>query len=283
MAVSASSSVQQARQVIADQLREVREQAGLTGRAHARACGWDPAKTSRIEHNHAAPSVEDVRTWCRVCGVDDQADGLVESLRTVEGMFVEWQRMERSGLRHAQEAVRPLYERTRRFRSYNSWLVPGMLQTPAYTETVLRAAQRRRNLPDDVTQAVAVRLERQRLLTIGGRLFAFLLEESVLHSDIADSTTMAGQLHHLADAASLPSVSLGVIPRGVGRGHRPVEGFWIFDNAQVNVELVSGYLTVTQPREIEQYAKTFAELASMAVVGTEARALITRARSRLFA
>ena len=54
-------------------------------------------------------------------------------LRTVEDMFVEWRRMERTGLRRAQEAVLPLWERTRLFRAYSSWLIPGAVQTRAYT------------------------------------------------------------------------------------------------------------------------------------------------------
>lgn len=55
----------------------------------------------------------------------------------------------------------------------------------------------------------------------------------------------------------------------------PAEGFWIYDTAQVNIELVSGYLAITQPSEVAMYAETFAELAALAVYGAAARALIT--------
>jgi hypothetical protein len=69
-----------------------------------------------------------------------------------------------------------------------------------------------------------------------------------------------------------------VIPFGVGREAAwPVESFYMFDDAEVNVELVSGHLTVTQPREIEMYAQVFAELAEMAVFGTHARRLTSNA------
>ena len=57
----------------------------------------------------------------------------------------------------------------------------------------------------------------------------------------------------------------------------PVEDFWVFDERQVNVELVSGWLTLTQPREIATYAKTFSDLSDLAVRGAKARALITAA------
>jgi hypothetical protein len=45
----------------------------------------------------------------------------------------------------------------------------------------------------------------------------------------------------------------------------------------VSVELVSGYLTLTQAPEIAQYADTFTELAAHAVYGADARALIVQA------
>jgi hypothetical protein len=86
----------------------------------------------------------------------------------------------------------------------------------------------------------------------------------------------------LAEASFMPSVSLGVVPAGPDREvARPVEDFWIFDSAQANVELVSGYLTVTRPSEIAMYARTFARLAEVAVYGQAARDLIARARDEL--
>ncbi len=255
----------------------MREEAGLTGRDHAYACGWHGAKTSRIENNRTVPSADDIRAWCRACDADDQAADLVESLRAVEGMFIEWRRIERNGLRQAQETRASVYERTRRFRSYSSWLVPGMIQTPAFTESALRAIQRRRDLVDDVDKALAVRVERQRLLREGGRVFAFLLEESVLRSAVANAAVLSEQLQYLLDVARLPNVSIGIVPMSPGRAHVPVEGFWIYDNTQVNVELVSGYLTITQPGEVAMYAETFSSLASLAVYGSAARSLITSA------
>ena len=89
---------------------------------------------------------------------------------------------------------------------------------------------------------------------------------------------MAGQLGHLITVASLPSVSVGIIPTGLGRDAAwPVEDFWIFDDRQVNVELVLGWLTLTQPREIAMYARTFSERSEIAARGTQARTLITAA------
>ncbi|GAA4615831.1 helix-turn-helix transcriptional regulator [Actinoallomurus liliacearum] len=275
---SPSSSVQAARQAIADRLREIRVDAGLTAKALAFAAEWDRTKISKIEHASRPPSVDDIRRWCAVCKADDQAADLVASLRTVEGAYVEWRRLQRTGLRRLQESRVPLYERTRNFRVYCSQVVPGLFQTAAYAGALLSAITTFHDSPNDVEEAVAARMARSHVVRDGDHRFAVLVEESVLRYQVGGPETMAGQLHHLLDIMAMPSVSLGVIPFDHG-GRRmwTLEGFNIFDSAQVSVELLSAAVTVTTPGEVELYAKAFAELSTMAVFGTAARALITAA------
>jgi transcriptional regulator with XRE-family HTH domain len=160
VSVSPSSSAQAARQLLADRLREIRLHAALTGPELARDAGWHHSKVYRVENARTSPSAEDISTWCRVCHADDQTDDLVASLRTAEGMWIEWRRMERTGLRRAQEARIPLFERTRQFRAYSSWLFPGLIQTEGYTRAVLEAVRKRRGLIDDVDAAVLARMKR---------------------------------------------------------------------------------------------------------------------------
>ncbi|MEU2059488.1 helix-turn-helix transcriptional regulator [Streptomyces sp. NPDC013455] len=281
MAVSPSSHAQQARQALASRLTDLCRDAGLTGAELAERCGWSRSKSSRIMNARTPPSADDIRAWCQACGAEEQTADLIASLQTAEGMWVTWRRMERAGLKRAQEARMPLYRRTHRFRSYSSWLVPGMIQTQPYTTAALQAIQRRRGLVDDVADAVAARMERQRVLSERDRQFAFLVEESVIRSGIGGPEVMLGQLEHLIAVASRPNVSLGVVPMRPDRERWPVEGFWIYDAAQVNVELVSGYLTITQPSEVAMYADTFAELSQLAVYGAKARTLIKDAKERL--
>lgn len=183
--------------------------------------------------------------------------------------------MEQTGLKHAQESVLPLWERTRRFRIYSSWLIPGPLQTAPYIAALLTSIRDRRRLADDVEQAVRVRVDKQRVLHQGDHRFAIILEESVLRYRIGGPEVMAGQLRHLLVTASLPSVSLGIIPMAVDRTRLwPVEGFFLFDEAEVNVELVSAHLSVKHSHEIDMYAQTFSGLSELAIYGPPARDLI---------
>ncbi|WP_405603790.1 helix-turn-helix transcriptional regulator [Streptomyces sp. NBC_01410] len=276
--MTSSSSVQQAREALGKRLREIRKDSGLTGRELASRAGWHESKCSRIENGRTPPSDDDLRAYTLHCGAADQTADLIATARNIDGAYVEWRRMERSGLRRAQESVIPLWERTRHFRAYSSWLIPGPLQTRAYIEALLRAIRDRRALPDDLEEAVQVRVDKQRVLHEGPRRFAVILEEGALRHRIGGAATMAGQLGHLLSLATLPNVSLGVIPLSADRTALwPVEDFWIFDDAQVNVELVSAFLTVTQPHEVGMYAQTFVDLADLAVYGAAARALITSA------
>jgi transcriptional regulator with XRE-family HTH domain len=275
---SPSSSVQQGRQALGIRLRELRIDAGLTARELGRLMGRHGSKISRIEHGRAVPSAADIRAWCTVCGVPDQAADLVATLRAVEGMYLEWRRIECTGLRIENESLWPLFERTRRFRIYNPRVIPGLLQTEAYIRTVLRTIMVGRHLPDDVEAAVQARIDRQRIVRQGEHRFAIVLEESVVRSPVGGPEMMAAQLGHLLEASGRPSVSLGVIPLGTDRSEvRPVEAFTMFDDAQVIVELVSGRLTVTQPHEIAMYADVFKGLAEQAVYGAPARDLIADA------
>ena len=204
-----SSSAWQARQALGARLGEIRKDADLTGRALALLCGWHESKVSRIEHARTAPSADDIREWCQHCGAAGEIDDLLASLRSVEDMFVEWRRMERTGLKRAQQAVLPLWERTKVFRVYSSWIVPGAAQTGDYTKAVLKSIAARRSLPDDTDEAAAVRADRLRLLREGDHRFFIVIEESVLRTVIGGAEVMAGQLGHLITSCRFPRCRSG--------------------------------------------------------------------------
>jgi transcriptional regulator with XRE-family HTH domain len=280
-ASASSSSAQAARQRLADQLKEIRLDAKLSGRALASAAGWHGvSKVSKIEHGVRPPSAADIYDWCRVCGTGEgRAAELVAELRAAESMWQDWKRAERTGLLRLHVQVRDIFHRTRVLRAYTCKILPGLLQTADYTTAVLTAVRDSRNIPvDDVKATVVERTERKRVLREGDHRFVFLIEEAVLGYRIGGREVMTAQLQHLIELAALPSVVLGVIPGDADRSVRcPAESFTMFDMAQVSVEFVSGYLTISQPAEIAMYENVFAELMALAVVGQDARTLIERA------
>ncbi|WP_327073236.1 DUF5753 domain-containing protein [Kitasatospora purpeofusca] len=278
MPTSPSSSAQAARMALAARLDELMRDAGLKGGELSTRCGWHAAKTSRILNAKAAPTDTDIRAWCRACGADAQADDLIASNRAADSLYVEWRRLTRTGLRHAQQARVPLYTRTRHFRAYSSRVVPGALQTREYATALLRTVADVRRTPDDVADAVEARLARSGVVFESGRRFVAVIEESVLRYRLGNEAVMAGQLGHLLRIMSMPSVSLGIIPFTAGpRTMWPVETFNLFDDRQAGVELLSAQVTVTAPGDLALYNQAFARFAGLAVHGAAARTLITAA------
>ncbi|MFI5617478.1 helix-turn-helix domain-containing protein [Streptomyces sp. NPDC051567] len=272
----ASSSAREARKALGKRLAEIRNTAGLTKRALSVNLGWHESKASRFESGTRAPSERDLRDWCRACGADSEVEDLVTTARGIEGMYVEWRNMEGNGLKWAQESTLPLWDRTQHFRFYSPWLIPGPVQTASYIKALLTSIRDRRGVIDDVDSAVEVRLEKQKIVYTP-RTFAILLEESALYHRVGGTEVMAGQLGYLLSAMALPRVSVGIIPRITNRPLMPVEGFFMFDDHTVKVELVSAHLTVIQRHELAMYARTFGDLADLAVYGSAARELITAA------
>lgn len=268
-------AIGEARAALAARLREIRLDAGISAIDLARRAGWPRSKVSKIEHARQTPAADDIRVWCQHTGAPDQAADLIATRHALEGMWVELRRLARTGLRHWQDSFVSLWERTRQFRIYEAGVIPGLFQTPAYATARMRRIIEFSGIPDDLDEAVQARMDRQHIVHAADHTFAVVLEENALYARIGDRDMMTAQLAHLITIAIQPNVSLGIIPRDADRTMWASPGFWIYDDERVIVETPSAQLTITQPREVALYARTFAELSAMAVVGSAARRIIT--------
>ncbi|GAA4925687.1 helix-turn-helix domain-containing protein [Actinoplanes utahensis] len=282
MTTNPSSSAKQAQQALGVRLREIRRDAGLTGRALAAATGQHYTRVSKLENGVQQPTSDDIRDWCRACAADAEIPDLLATLRAVESAYVEFRRQARAGMKRVLGIRAPtLYEETRLFRIYEHNVIPGLFQTPDYCAAMLSFWSRFLDAPNDLEEAVAVRMERQRILYQRGKRFAVVLEEQALRTWFGDADTQANQLDRLLTVMSLPTVALGVIPLMVQRGAVPSAGFWMFDNQLVALETPTASIEVTQPSEIELYGRMFENLHQVALYGKPARDLITRVASEL--
>lgn len=281
MSTGRTSPAKQAREALGVRLREIRNEAGLTGRALAIAIGCHYTKISRIENGSQAPSEENIKAWCRACRADDQIPDLIAIARSIETMYVEWRRQTRAGMKRLMLSSVPRYERTKLFRIYEHNIIPGLFQTAEYSAAMLSYFIEFLDTPNDLDAAVEARMERQRIVYSGNRHFMVVLEEHAIRTRVGNLDTMSGQLDRLLGIVSLPRVSLGIIPAAAYRKVFTSVGFWIYDDAMVRVETPTASLEVTQPREIRLYAKMFEQLQRCAVYGAEARALVTCAMADL--
>lgn len=282
MATTPSSSVAAARQVIADRLREILRDSGLTSRAVARAAGWDETKCSRLIHGRTPPSDDDIRAWCTICEVPNEIPNLIAASRNAENAYIEFRRVQRSQKR-MQVMRTALYEESRLYRIYSSNLVPWPLQTASYIQAVMENFNRFHEAGNsDIPEGVKERLSRQRrYLGAGERQCDLVIEESVLYDRTFGNQVMREQLAHLLGRPPWPRMSLGIIPSGTRRANYPAETFSLYGDTAVVIETMSAIITVTQPREIGLYVQYFSAVSRSAVSGRAARELISDALSAL--
>lgn len=277
-----SDAAKAGQEALGIRLREIRKDAGLTGRALAAATGQHFTRVSKIENGVQPPNDSDIRSWCTACGAEAEIPDLLATLRAVESAYLEFRRNSRTGMKRLLGAhTVALYERTSLFRIYEHNVIPGLFQTADYTAAMLAFWMKFLDTPDDLDEAVAARMERQRVLYRRGKRFAVVLEEQALRTWFGDAETQAGQLDRLLTMMSLPSVSLGIIPLMMRRSAVPSAGFWIFDDELVALETPTAGIEVTRPYEVDLYVRMFEHLHASAVYGQAARDIITKVATEL--
>lgn len=92
MNTNPASPSQQAREALGVRLREIRKDAGLTGRALAFTIGCHYTKVSRIEHGGQPVSEQYIKALCQACRAEEQVPDLIASVRAIESMYLEWRR-----------------------------------------------------------------------------------------------------------------------------------------------------------------------------------------------
>ncbi|MFE7799651.1 helix-turn-helix domain-containing protein [Nocardia sp. NPDC057440] len=270
-----SSSAQEARRALGGRLRDMRKDAGLSGRELAAVTGQHPTRVSKIENGAQAPTDHDIRRWCAACAADDQAPDLIATLRSVDSSYLEFRRQARAGMKRVLGAhTLQQYEQTKVFRIYEHNVIPGLFQTAEYSTAMLSFWTAFLGAPNDIEDAVAVRMERQRVIRRGGKRFVVVLEEQALRTWFGTAETQAGQLGRLLELLSRPNISLGIIPLMTERTAVGSTGFWIFDDTLVALETPTASIQVTQPQECTMYARMFEVLKGSAVYGRAARGLI---------
>src|SRR5262249_21961704 len=100
--------------------------------------------------------------------------------RTLEGQYVEFRRMFRAGQRAHQELRSEIEAETTFTRNFEKVFVPGLLQTPEYARSRLGEGLADIGASDDLDDAVAARMHRQRVLYQSGCTFHFVMTEAAL-------------------------------------------------------------------------------------------------------
>jgi transcriptional regulator with XRE-family HTH domain len=280
---SGTSSVDEARNALGKRLRELRQQAGLSGKELAESLSWVGSKVSKIENGKQTPTDQDIRAWTCVTNAGDQADSLLAALHNLELQHAEWQRLLKAGMKSHQLSLSQQDEKTRLFRGFENTVVPGLVQTPEYARARFAQVVLVHKVPNDINEAVKQRMQRQEMLYRPDKRFHIIITESVLRYRLVSLDIMLGQLDRLMAISSMRNIKLGVIDFKTQYVTDPRHGFWLLDSDLVRVETYSAELNLRQPQEVELYSRIFEQHAAVASYGAAARAIISRAMEELAA
>lgn len=273
---SGITSVDEARNALGKQLRELRTEAHLSGKELAESLSWPPSKISKIENGKQTPTDDDVRAWTRATNAEQQTASLLAALHTLEIQHAEWSRLLKSGMKSHQGSLAQQDEKTKLYRGFENAVIPGLIQTPEYARARFAQAVMVHKVPNDINEAVRARMQRQEMLYRPDRRFHFVLTEAALRYRLVSVDVMMAQLDRLMALSAMRNVRLGVIEFKTQYVIDPRHGFWLLDNDLVRIETYSAELNLRQPQEIELYCSIFEQLAAVASYGGTARAVIAR-------
>lgn len=205
------------RKRLAKELRQLRDDAGLSSSQLAARARLNRQKISMLENGHPFTNVADVAAvltalelpeprWHELFQIADEA--------TKSG----WWESYRDGLGGRQIVYVNLESGAATVREYNLFVVPGVLQTPEYIrprgELTAYQWQQAGKGRYDIDRAVAARVMRQQVLRRpGGPSYHAILDELVIRRAAASPAVMAGQLRTLSEASTADGrVGVRVLP-----------------------------------------------------------------------
>ncbi|MGH3756207.1 helix-turn-helix domain-containing protein [Actinophytocola sp.] len=194
------------------ELRKRREAAGVTAARVADETGWDRTKISRIESGRVGIGTVDVIFYLAACGVyRPQAKDLLQLCRTAEHHQGYWLSPHGEWLPGSLNTLIYHEATADRSISYEPFVVPGLLQTPAYARGwIARSAPR---LSRSADEALRIRMERRAILHRRRPAeFVFFVHEQALRTQVGSATVMHEQLLHMVLMAALGHMTLRVVP-----------------------------------------------------------------------
>ncbi|RGD59432.1 hypothetical protein DR950_17990 [Kitasatospora xanthocidica] len=172
-----------------------------------------------------------------------------------------------------QASILELHRNASTIHTYSPGIIPGTLQTEDYARAIFTSVGELHRAADhDIEAAIQARMARRELID-ETRQFEYILNEHALTNVVAAPAVHSEQLHLLLDCMERPGLTVGIVPDEVPlRAHW---GFTIVNEVRVELDQYQGPHTVTEPENVQRFRKAFRRLRDTAVLGDDARTLIS--------
>jgi transcriptional regulator with XRE-family HTH domain len=199
---------------LAAELRRLREEKGLTGDDVAERLAWSTAKVSRLENARTGAKIDDIHALIDLYDIAESHRSELIALAHDAAEKGWWEGYRE--LPGGYSALIALEDEANKITQWETYIVPGLLQTEAYARATISGLHLFDTVPPrEIDRRVEVRMRRQGILHRAEPVeYIVLLDESVLQRLVGDHAVMRAQLDHLREVAELPNVTLRVLRLG---------------------------------------------------------------------
>jgi transcriptional regulator with XRE-family HTH domain len=273
--------------VLGRRLLDLRERAGLKREEAARILRVAPATVRRMEMAEVSLKIPYLQLLLKSYGIsDDEAEAFVQ-LAEEANKPGWWQRFHDIlpgwfSMHVSLEGAAAL------IRSYEPHFVPGLLQTEDYARGVLKSGAIGQTRPEDIERHVALRMQRQELLTReGAPRFWVVMDETALRRHVGEPAVMRAQIDKLLDTAQLPNVTLQVAPFAAGPHPGTYGPFVLFRFAMpelpdmVYSEYLTGAVYLDSRSEVATHLEVMDRMAAQAATAHRTKEILLDLRKEL--
>ncbi|WP_087102719.1 helix-turn-helix transcriptional regulator [Nocardiopsis sp. JB363] len=256
---------------LARHLRRAREDTGRGLTEAAKLLGWSGPKLGRLESastRRITPG--DLDKLAELYGIDAGMLAEWHALATQAKERGWWAKYKKSGV--FTDDLPDFEAEASAIRTYESQVIPGLLQTPDYAEALLRGGQAHED--DAIAARVDARMQRQQILhRHEPPTFWAIIDEAALRRVVGSPEVMHAQFDHLARMATRSGVTIQVLPNSVGAHAANTGAILLMDYAEpldpslAYVETYAASLFLEEPDEVAHILEVFSHASASALTG----------------
>jgi transcriptional regulator with XRE-family HTH domain len=272
--------------IIGQALRQLRDDARMTLSTAGRLLDRSAGSLSAIETGQQAIRPRDLKHILDVYHLTDQELRTSLMYLAERGRDKDWPRAYEGRISAAARDFASLEADTKRIRSFEMNVIPGLLQTEEYARALIAGGHVTSSGPRNDDELIAFRMARQQTLTKPNPpRFIVVIGEPALRQRVGNEAIMRHQLGRLINVAKLDHVALQILPFSAGAlpgNGSPFVIFELLPPGQLTVVVVDDLTRVSfreAHEETAAHADAFDRLRSMALPESESVRFLERIMS----